>query len=961
MRASLSLAALGVIAFAAAPFLASAAGDASALSADKSSTYASTNSPANVPTLATGIVAVQAGTIELVENDETITTPSCKASSYEAYGSKLFSTYGAPRPSERTADPSLMALDNFDPYASYVLALQEGVTTAYLPPARGRLIAGQGAVVKLSGLDERRRVLSESAMIHGAVSAEARNTPGYWKPPIPATIDIGLGVEQPQLPRTLMGAMVALRELMALAQGGPDNGEYGPGTGALLRTLIAAKKPWRMAANGEGDVRALLDFQKSSGVPLVIDGGQGTGALAQEIAKSGVSVIVKAPINPNAPGRDFGKTRDAKWPEYDVAAKLANAGVHFAIASSNGVPVNELRFAAAVASRGGLSAKAALRAITLSAAEILGVADRVGSIKVGKDADLVVFNGSPLDTSAGVVATVIDGEVSYKAYETAATVLSVDDLYVGDGEVLSPGELLMKDGKILEVGRRVGRPAGAAVVHGKAAMPGMIDALGHLGLEGSSRVPATRFELKRLVEPGDATDKRVAQAGVTTVVLSPRGASRSGAPMMAYKPAGTDLDTMVIADPVALRTTWTERNRMQSGNALRELLAKAGEYKRRWDDYEKKKAAWIPPKDSDVGADDKKDDAKKDGEGDKKDGSDAEKKSDGDKKEGDADKKDEADKKKKSGKKGEEEPAKPLTGAWETKITLPPYEPSRWRLYVNDVDGKVTGSLRCDVLSSELIDVSGERKERKVTLSGDGTKGHVALDAEETKGKLKGKLTLGESVIEFEASQTSTEYEIAARPERRKPKEEKAKKEIKGEPKAPGTDPDLEPLRRAMLGKGAIVVGVEREDEILDCVAAFEAAGIKPILYGASDIYKVMGRVAGVLLSPRIVVTDPKTGAQKRNRLAELQAAGIRVAFHSDAEEGAADLGLMAAYAVSQGMGSEGALRALTSDAAAMYAIGARVGELAPGLDADVLLIDGQPADAPTSVQRVWVSGREVR
>ena len=97
------------------------------------------------------------------------------------------------------------------------------------------------------------------------------------------------------------------------------------------------------------------------------------------------------------------------------------------------------------------------------------------------------------------------------------------------------------------------------------------------------------------------------------------------------------------------------------------------------------------------------------------------------------------------------------------------------------------------------------------------------------------------------------------------------------------------------------------------------------------------------------------------NRYAELQNAGIPVAFHSAAEEGAIDLPLMASYAISQGMSPAGALAALTHAAAEMLAIDDRVGRLAPGLDADVLLLDGSPFDVSTGVLRVWVNGREVR
>ncbi len=940
--------------------------------------------PALAPARAEGgYVALQAGTIQLVEKGEVIEgggTILVLDGRIVAVGKNVAipgsarvvdygpdavivpglvaadSQLGRPFASERSADPGVLAIDNFDPNASYVFALQEGVTSAYLPPARGRLLAGQGAVVKLAGADASRRVLAERSMIHGAISSEARNTPGYWKPPVPATIDVGLGLEKSQLPKTLMGAMVALRELFDLAHGGPDSNEYGPGVAAQLSELVRSHAAWRLGANEEPEVRALLAFFKDAGEPLVIDGGQGAGSLADEIAKQGVSVIIDSPINPNAPGRDFGKALDAEWPQFDVAAKLDKAGVRFAISAPNNSPLSDLRFAAGVASRGGLSQQAALRAITLSAAEILGVASRVGSIAPGKDADFAVFAGAPL--TAGLLATWVDGEIAFKAFEeSSSTVIAVDELYVGDGTVLAPGEILLEGGKIRSVGRRVGRPAGATVVRGKCAMPGMVDMLGYLGLEGSQRMPPTRFELKRLVEPGDRTDKRVAQAGVTTVVLSPRGENRSGAPMMAYKPAGTDVDEMVLADPAALRLRWSDRNRLQSGNAVREILARAADYRRKWDEYEKKLAAWTPPKEAEGAKPDaekkdgeaKKDEEKKDGESAKSD----EKKDEGDKKDGD-----------KKKKKGEEEPAKPVTGAWETKLTLAPLQPARMRLYVLDEEGKVHGTLRCSSLSDDLIQVEGERKDKKLHLEGFGSRGLVKLDAEEAKGKLKGKVVLGASSADFEAEHTSTEYEIADRAERRRPKEEK-KEEPKGKPRSPGIDPELEPVRRAMLGKGALIVQVDREDEILECVAACESAGVKPVLYGANDAWKVVdrlvGRVSGILFTQRVIWTDPKEGAQKHNRYADIQNAGIPVAFHSAAEEGAADLPLMAAYAVSQGMNPDGALRALTLDAAAMLGLQNRIGKLAPGLDGDVLLLDGPPVEPATSVRRVWVDGREVR
>src|SRR5260221_252929 len=83
----------------------------------------------------------------------------------------------------------------------------------------------------------------------------------------------GMGMELPQLPKTIMGAVVALRELFDIARGGPDDGSYGPALSSTLGGLLREHKPWRMGANEAAEVRALLAFFKEAGEPLVIDGG----------------------------------------------------------------------------------------------------------------------------------------------------------------------------------------------------------------------------------------------------------------------------------------------------------------------------------------------------------------------------------------------------------------------------------------------------------------------------------------------------------------------------------------------------------------------------------------------------------------------------------------------------------------------------------------------------------------
>jgi imidazolonepropionase-like amidohydrolase len=864
------------------------------------------------------------------------------------------SSYGFGRASQRTADPSLRAIDSYDPYSQASLYdVSGGVTTAYVAPARGRLIAGQGAVIKLGG-DEGGRILSESASIHGTIGAQARGVPGYWEPPVPATVDVGLGVAQQQLPRTTMGAILALRELLGEARGGDSTGEYGPSAAGDLAELMRDGTRWRMGADSETEIRAILGLATEEDLPLVLDGATAAGGLAREIAAAGASVVVKVDLALERPGRDFGKRREDRWPEYDAAARLMEAGIPTAIATPDGVRARELRFAAAVASRGGLDRDAALHAITLGAAEVLGVDQRVGSLAVGKDADFVVLNGHPMEVSATVLATWVGGDLAWKqsgaSGKSSAVVIEADELHVGDGTVHRPGQVLIVDGRIAEVGARVGHPMGAVVAHGAVAMPGMIDAFGHLGMDGSSKVPGTDFKLARIVEPGDFADRRVAKAGVTTVVLAPRGPSKTGAPIMAYKPAGDDVDEMVIEDPAAVRLFWTNsRNRMESGQDVVKLLKKVVEYDKKWAEYDAAMAVWVPPpaepaKDEDEEEDDKKKDDEEEAE--KED--------------------DEKSSKKKRKKKGDEEEGDPLTGTWESDVVVPPYtDPSHLKLRLKHEDATAAGTLRCDALSDDLILVAGTFEDGELAVSGLGTNGFVHVTGATGKKGLEATIRFGSAEIEFTAERTSKEYIEAKRPELRKETTEKTKAP-KGKPKEPGLDEKLEPLRAALRGEKAVVVDVDREQEILDCVAAFERAGILPVLYGADDAWRVVdeirGRVAGVLLSHRVLATDEDGGLESlHNRHQQLTSAGIPVAFHSGAEEGASELWLHASYAMSQGLSPTNALRAVTSDSARMMGIDDRVGRLAVGLDGDVLLLDGAPLDPATSVLRAWVGGEEVR
>jgi imidazolonepropionase-like amidohydrolase len=866
---------------------------------------------------------------------------------------------------------------------------------------------------------------------------------------------VGLGRPQEQLPRSAVGALLALGQLLDGVQAGQEVEAFGPRAVRDLKPLVEAKIPWRLSAVEAYEIAALLDFAEQRRLPLVVDGAHFADAQAERLAALGVGVIYELPFVPNRGGSDRGKDPEQPWPSLDVPGKLAAAGVKLAITQSSGSSLQDLRFAAIAAKRGGLSAEKALASITRVPAELLGVADRVGSLQNGRDADFVVLSGAPMEAGSSVLGTYVAGrsvwtpessalseaarnEALTRGYDprTPPLVLSVAELHLGDGRVLTPGEVLVQAGRISEVGAKVARPAGARVVSGTAAMPGMIDALGFLGLEGIRRIPGLDFDLTRILEPGDRIDRRVAQAGVTTVALNFRGSSGGGVPVVAYHPAADRPEDLAVDGLAALRMPWGEDLVYEAGKELRELLSKVAEYDQAWREYDQKLAAWkpeaprpefkLPPEPKDEVQAEPSEEAKPEGataEGEKAEDKKKKKSKDvdpdpvtgiwlaefgaegadrqtvrmqlrlGEAIAGTGAAATPADAAPKEEAKPSEEPApaeksngdapqeeakpeddKPAKEQAEDKKEPEKKEkkPAKEEDKPTGPDRRVEGWLRSALLSERLLSVQGVYKaDGSLTLEGVAQNGpftfagklsDITVDAEEVRYPATVKYNGLEVVAD--AKRESREYPEAKRPVR-EGVEEKPAEEPKGKPKAPRGDPRLDALRRAMRGELALLIEVNRGVEIVAAVDACAAVGIQPVLVGASEALSVAGqirgRVRGVLPNQSIVAGSGDDSRGVRNVYAELQSAGLPVAFHSDAEEGAADLQMMAAYAMANGMSPSGALRALTGDAAKLLCIEDQVGVLEVGRFGDLLLLDQSPLTPAARVERVWVAGREVR
>ncbi len=842
------------------------------------------------------------------------------------------SPYGAGGSADRSAAPMLRAIDNFDPYSRYTTALSGGVTTCYLNPGVDRLIAGQGAVVKVKGDSPEDYLLLKAASIQGSISNSARNTTAYWEPPLPATVDVGLGVAQPQLPHSTMGAIVGLQELFDFAQGNQAQAsEWGAAAGPALAQAISDGLRWRMAVDDPRQTVALLDFFGGVQQSLVLEGSAGFAGLADELSAAGVSVIFKPGQGQSSSAPSFvfsggsfftissspqSSAGKALAKDLLSASQLAEAGVRVAVATPRGISIRELLMRANLARRGGMSPENALRAITLNAAEILGVEDRVGSLAVGKDADFVILNGTPLNHETRVLATWVDGELAWESSSFSATVIAVDELHLGDGTVLSPGEVLMQSGRIVEVGRHVARPRAAKVVRGVAAMPGAIDAWGHLGLEGSGKSFNASFDLSRIVEPGSNEDRDVAASGVTTVNMAPKSASH-GSTFMTYKPVGTVPSSMILSNPAGMWLVWDHSIPSMAGAAVRDILGKAETYKKKWEEYEAKLAAWTPPAPEADDGDDDEDEDEDDG----------------------AEEDEDDDKKKKKPKKKPD--AIGCTGTWESGNT---------RLRLIEKEGELEGYLRLDGVS-DLIIVSGTRDEHEVSLNGQSGPDSISLsltqEFEENdvdQPRFEGKYTIGEAEAQDVTwPRTGTDYPMASMPERRKVAEAKPPK---GTPKSPGINPGLEPIRQAMLGRGAVLVSINNSEQLNECLSVFKQYGIRPVLAGSARPSSSHARlISGVLLG-RISSTPPPSG--------------IPFMMRTRAEAEAADLLNDVSLEVGRGLSPTAAVRCLTGYPAEMLGVSHRVGLLKAGRDADLVLFDGPPLHPSSQVLKVWVYGKEV-
>jgi imidazolonepropionase-like amidohydrolase len=181
--------------------------------------------------------------------------------------------------------------------------------------------------------------------------------------------------------------------------------------------LLRRELPARVEVTTAPEIRAALELVDEFGIRMILEGGVEAWIVAEEIARR-EAYLVFTPREKQEPNKEISGPSGSNL---EAPAILKKAGVKFAIVPTNpsfgsldaGRDLMALPMEAAAAVSGGLDEPAALAAITLTPAEILGVADRVGSLQVGKDADIVILDGHPFHYRSFVELTLVNGKVVY--------------------------------------------------------------------------------------------------------------------------------------------------------------------------------------------------------------------------------------------------------------------------------------------------------------------------------------------------------------------------------------------------------------------------------------------------------------------------------------------------------------------------------------------------------------------
>lgn len=292
-----------------------------------------------------------------------------------------------------TMTPHIRSMDGIYPLdVAFQDAKKMGITTAHVMPGSANVIGGTTCVIKTEGKDIEKMCIKEPAGLKIALGENPKK----------------MHSDGSQNSITRMGIMGMLRETFMMAK------NYGDENHPRMKPILKALKreiPVRIHAHRADDILSAIRFANEFNLDLRIEHATEGHLIAEEMVANYKNL--KVSIGPTMTRRSKVELKNKSWDAYSA---LQQAGVELSITTDHPyVPIQYLNIAASIAVREGLPEEEALKGITINPAKNLGVNNRVGSLEIGKDADVVIWDNHPLLSAlATPLYTIIDGKIVYE-------------------------------------------------------------------------------------------------------------------------------------------------------------------------------------------------------------------------------------------------------------------------------------------------------------------------------------------------------------------------------------------------------------------------------------------------------------------------------------------------------------------------------------------------------------------
>lgn len=293
------------------------------------------------------------------------------------------------------------ALDAINPAdKGFEDAITGGVLAANVQPGSGNPIGGQTVAIKCRGRTVDEMVLRSPSGLKSALGENPKRVYG----------------ERKETPSSRLGTAAVIRAALTNARNymakwetpEPDKPPERDLKMEALAQVLRREIPWRQHSHRADDIATAMRIAEEFGYRLVIDHGTEAHLIAETIAARGVPVVIGPLLTSRAKAELLNRS-------LANPGRLAAAGVTIAITTDHPVvPIHFLIHQATLAVKEGLDRDTAMRAVTINPARIMGVDDRLGSLAVGKDGDVAVWSGDPLDVMSRVEHAYIGGRQVYR-------------------------------------------------------------------------------------------------------------------------------------------------------------------------------------------------------------------------------------------------------------------------------------------------------------------------------------------------------------------------------------------------------------------------------------------------------------------------------------------------------------------------------------------------------------------